>query len=113
MADIEKGINPENFRFQAPTENVDGSPITQALTYSVYTYDELETNPTLFLQLPSTLNQDVDGLYVVPIEDFPVGRSVVALTATDEDGEESDFSNTLGFRITDGVAPNAPLLVAS
>ena len=113
MAAIEKGINPANFKFRAPTENVDGSPVTQSLTYAVYTYDENEQNPVRYLDLPPTLNQDVDGAYVVPIEDFPVGRTVIALTATDEDGEESAFSQTLGFRLTDGVAPNPPLLLAS
>ena len=113
MADIERGINPENFKFFAPTENVDGTPVTQNLTYAVYIYDENETNPTRFLDLPSTLNTDVDGAFIVPIEDFPVGRTVLALTATDEDGDESAFSQTLGFRISDGVAPNPPVLLAS
>lgn len=113
MADVEKGINPENFKFFAPVENVDGSPITQDLTYAVYTYDENEANPTRFLDLPPSLNTDVDGAFIAPISDFPVGRSVISLTATDEDGEESAFSNTLGFRITDGIAPNPPLLLAS
>ena len=109
MADIEKGKNPANFKFEAPTENVDGSPITQALTYRVYRKDDDAGEfADVFLALPSSLNQDVDGKYVVPIESFPEGRSVIALTATDEDGDESGYSNTVGFSIA--VAPRAPVL---
>lgn len=111
MADIEKGKNPANFKFQAPTQNVDGSPITQSLLYKVYRVDEDGLNPVEFLTLPASLNQDVDGNYIVQIENFPEGRSVIAMTATDEDGDESGLSNTLGFSIA--VAPRPPLLLAS
>lgn len=109
MADIEKGKNPQNFKFQAPTENVDGSPISGPLVYKVYRADN-ETDPLVeYLTLPSSLNQDVDGNYVVPVEDFSEGRHVIALTATDAEGDESGFSNTLGFSIA--VAPKAPTIL--
>ena len=111
MADIEKGKNPANFKFQAPTENVDGSPVDGPLTYTVYQTDEDGTNPQAVMQLPPSLNQDVDGNYIVPIENFVEGRWVIALTATDVQGDESGLSNTLGFSIA--VAPKAPLLLAS
>lgn len=110
MADIDKGKNPANFKFQAPTENVDGSPVSAPLTYKVYraanSVDPLEE----FLVLPASLNQDVDGNYVVPIEDFSEGSHVIALTATDAEGDESGFSNTLGFSIA--VAPKAPVIIS-
>ena len=69
------------------------------------------TNPQAMMQLPPSLNQDVDGNYIVPIENFVEGRWVIALTATDVQGDESGLSNTLGFSIA--VAPKAPLLLAS
>ena len=113
MADIEKGLNPAEYSFQAPTENVDGSPVSGPLTYNVYR-KELESDPfgDPYLTLPPGL-VEVDGRYTVQIDNFVPGRHVIALTATDIDLEESDFSNTLGFRITDGIAPQPPLLLAS
>ena len=111
MPDIEKGKNPANFKFQAPTLNVDGTPVVGSLLYTVYQTDEDGNSPTAYMQLPSSLNQDVDGSYIVPIENFAEGRWVIALTATDEQDDESGLSNTLGFSI--GVAPQPPLLLAS
>lgn len=111
MADIEKGKNPTNFKFQAPTKNVDGSPVSGPLTYIVYQTDEDGNNPIQYVALPPSLNQDVDGNYIVPIENFAEGRWVIALTATDSEGDESGLSNTLGFSIA--VAPLPPLLLAS
>ncbi len=112
MADIEKGNNPADYSFQAPTENVDGTPVTGPLTYSVYRKsadgDSFGTIP--YLALPPSL-VEVAGRYTVPIENFVEGRHIIALTATDADGDESAFSNTLGFSIN--VAPNPPLLLAS
>ena len=61
----------------------------------------------LFMALPGQLN--VDGLYEAPLPDFPEGRHVIALTAVDVEGDESELSNTVGFRI--GVAPLAPVIV--
>ena len=107
MADIEKGKNPQNFKFVAPTENVDGSPISSGLVYKVYR--EVGSDFEEFVTLPPSLNQDVDGNYIVPVENFPEGRSVIAMTATDGDGDESGFSNTVGFSIA--VAPKAPILL--
>ena len=43
MADIEKGKNPENLRWQAPTENVDGSAISGPLSYNLYRRSPGET----------------------------------------------------------------------
>ena len=111
MADIEKGLNPADFVFRAPTQNVDGSPIDGTLTYTIYRLSD-ENDPASaqpYLVLPPSLNQRQDGAYVVQLPDFVAGRHVIALTASDLDGDESALSNTLGFTQTAvGVAPSPP-----
>lgn len=117
MADIEKGINPDNFRWRAPVQNVDGSAITSALDYNLYRAEteaglEGQTTP-YFVVVGALVDQDPDtgaDIYEAPIENFPEGRHVIALTAVDADGDESALSNTLGFEID--VVPQAPFLLA-
>jgi len=111
MASVEKGVNPESISWQAPTQNTDGSPVKGPLTYNLYRADneaDLVRDPAnYFLALPGSLNPD--GNYEAALPDFPEGRHVIALTAVDIDGDESELSNDLGFRI--GIAPNAPVLL--
>lgn len=109
MADIEKGINPADFSWQAPTSNVDGSVINGPLNYNLYRSSTEVVNPDtdFFYVVVGTLQSD--GRYTAPLTDFPEGRHVIALTAVDADGDESALSNTLGFRV--GIAPNAPTLL--
>jgi len=113
MADIEKGTNPGDFGWQAPTQNVDGSPIVGSLNYNLYrsSTDVVSTDNGPFYVVVGTLQ--ADGSYRAPLDQFPEGRNVIALTAVDEGGDESALSNTLGFNISDGVEPEAPLLLAS
>ena len=110
MADIEKGVNPVDFRWTAPTENEDGSPINGPLNYNMYRSAIEVINPEtdFFYVVVGTLQ--TDGSYQAPLDQFPEGRHVIALTAVDADGDESGLSNTLGFRV--GIAPNAPTLLA-
>ena len=110
MADIEKGVNPTSFSWQAPTENVDGSAINGPLNYNLYRSgtEVVDPDTDFFYVVVGTLQQD--GSYEAPLDQFPEGRHVIALTAVDADGDESALSNTLGFRI--GIAPNAPTLLA-
>jgi len=111
MADIEKGVNPTSFSWQAPTENVDGSPVNGPLNYNLYRSSTEVVNPDtdFFYVVVGTLQ--TEGVYSAPLDQFPEGRHVIALTAVDADGDESALSNTLGFRI--GIAPNPPLLLDS
>lgn len=113
MADIDKGVNPTApLVWEAPTQNVDGSPVKGPLTYNLYRADTeaalVKSPDTLFMALPGQLNPD--GRYEAPLPLFPEGEHVIALTAVDTDGDESALSNTLGFRI--GIAPKAPVIVA-
>ena len=92
----------------APTENTDGSPITQALTYTLYIDIAGVLTPTI--SFPGTLNPD--GTYGFPLGDvgaFEDDRTyTLALTATDADGDESDFSNSIEIRVAGSQVPNAP-----
>ena len=113
MADLERGANPPDFSFFAPTEDVDGGPVDGPLTYNVYRKgSDTEAFPaTAYVQLPPTLVLE-NGAYVVPVEGFVDGRHIIALTAVDANDEESAFSQTLGFTISDGIPPNPPVLLA-
>ena len=98
--------NPERIKWSAPTERVDGSPITGTLSY------ELWVDGERFMTLPAVLNPD--GLFEAPITDWDYGQYTVYLTAieTYEDGKskESEPSNSETFIVT--AAPKAPVLVA-
>ena len=112
MADIERGDNPKFLSWHAPTENVDGTPITGPLVYNLYRADNedlISSMPSLHYSMPGTLQPE--GHYRAPLEQFAPGRHVIALTAVDADGDESAFSNTLGFTITVGVDPRPPVLL--
>ena len=114
MADIESGTNPPNIHWQPPTTNTDGSAIVSPLNYNLYrasTEAGLVKDPAnLFFVVVGTLQGD--GTYLAPITGFPEGRHVVALTAVDDGGDESALSNSMGFTISDGIEPEAPLLLA-
>jgi len=107
MADIEKGKNPDNLRWQAPTENIDGSPISGPLSYNLYRKDPSEQDYSFFFVIVGALQ--ADGTYEAPLENFPEGSHEIVLTAVDAEGDESAYSNSVGFTI--GVAPNAPVLL--
>lgn len=109
MADLERGENPGVLRWEAPTVNVDGSPINGPLSYNLYrSADESIDSGDLFYVVVGELQPD--GSYEAPLNQMPEGRSVVALTAVDADGDESAFSNTMGFTVR--IIPNPPVLVA-
>jgi hypothetical protein len=111
MADIERGTNPGSFRWQAPTENTDGSPITEALNYNLYRADDADGLAAAPVYYAVVGELQSEGVYEAPLNDFPEGRHVIALTAVDEGGDESALSNSLGFTIA--RVPEAPVLLAS
>lgn len=105
MADIELGKNPAALRWQAPTENEDGSAISGALDYTLYRKDPGSSDPYVnFMVIVGDLQ--VDGTYSAPLPQFPEGSHEIVLTAKDEQGDESAFSNSVSFTI--GIAPKAP-----
>jgi len=102
MSYFKDGAEVFNISWTAPTENTDGSPITQALNYNLY-IDGVNQ-----LSFPGTLNPD--GRYTFPLDQVS-GMQLDAdytltLTAVDEDGDESDPSNAIV--VTRLARPNAP-----
>lgn len=112
MADLEKGVNPDSFTFQAPTKNVDDSNITAGLNINLYRApDEASlVRDVQFLFYVVVADMNPGDTMVAPINQFPEGRHVCALTAVDKDGDESQFSQTFGFEIR--VGPNPPTILA-
>lgn len=98
--------NPTKLRWSAPTERVDGTPITGSLTYTLY------LNGAAFMDLPGSLNPE--GEYEAPLTIEEYGHYTATLTATEtyEDGKfrESGQSNSVEFVIT--AAPKAPVILA-
>lgn len=94
MAFYKDGVQVFELKWTAPTQNTDGSPITQQLTYNLY-IDGVNT-----LGFPGTLNQD--GRYSFPLADVGAmqsdGTYELYLTAVDEDGDESDPSNSISIQ---------------
>lgn len=111
MADIELGLNPTSLRWQAPTENVDGTPVNGPLNYNLYRRDP-SVQDDAFVNVYVVVGElQTDGTYTAPIENLASGEHEVALTAVDADGIESDFSNSVGFRLA--AVPQAPVLLAA
>ena len=106
MADIDKGKNPENLEWIAPTENVDGSPISGPLSYNLYRKEPGAADYQFFYVIVGELQGDK---YVAPLQNFPEGSHEIVLTAVDTEGDESAYSNSMGFIV--GVAPKAPVLL--
>lgn len=103
------GTPVENLSWQAPTENTDGSPIEQSLTYNLYSATVADpTEAVAVSSFPGVLNPD--GSYTTPLADTAAfdtdGEYFLWLTAVDEDDDESDFSN--GISIVRRQSPNSP-----
>lgn len=104
MADIDKGKNPENLRWQAPVENADGSAISGPLNYNLYRRAPGEPEYVFYFVIVGALQ--ADGTYSAPLINFAEGSHELVMTAVDAQGDESAYSNSVGFSI--GVAPKAP-----
>jgi hypothetical protein len=98
--------NPSKLIWSAPTERVDGTPISGVLGYRLY------LDGIAFADFPGTLNPD--GNYEAPLTITEYGQYTATLSAieTYEDGKsrESAQSNDVTFMIT--AAPKAPVILA-
>ena len=74
--------------WQAPQENVDGSPISGISEYRIY-YGETSG------QYPNT--EEVAGSATSHTIDLPVGEYFLVMTAIDIEGDESGYSNEVSL----------------
>jgi hypothetical protein len=89
----------------APTQNVDGSPLTDLDGYNIY-------------HGPSSRNYN--GVAVVPdagatcadVAGLPAGTYFVAMTALDADGNESGLSNEV-LKVETSTVPKAPVVLVA
>ncbi|MEZ5550623.1 MAG: hypothetical protein R3E82_07035 [Pseudomonadales bacterium] len=73
--------------WQAPTQNVDGSPLTDLAGYRIY-YGQVSRNYTG----DSAVNNPSASSATIAL---PSGTYYVAMTALDADGNESAYSNEI------------------
>jgi len=102
-------VNPTKLSWKAPTTNVDGTPITYALEYEV---GVVQTDGSIspLMVVPSQLQTDAG--YEAPIGDlgldYGIYEVVLRTFAKDAPERVSDWSNPVGFAISEQI-PNAPL----
>lgn len=98
-------------RWQAPTQNVDGSPLTDLAGYRIY-YGLESRNYTGMIDT-------VDGSatnwsFSIPVSDVSQIQWYFAMTALNADGDESAYSNevlkTLTITVVNNAPPDAPFL---
>ena len=77
--------NAVTLYWQAPTDNTDGSQVTNLSGYKIY-YGETPRNYS------STIKVSNPGLTTYVVENLPAGQYYFAMTAYNALGDESDFS---------------------
>ena len=106
----------DELHWQAPTQNVDGTPIDYDLDYELgvlsTTLSESEPTPTLTV----IGNLQEDGTYRAPLQlmSFEVGVYALYLRAINRDAPEnvSGWSNSIGLVVSPNPIPAAPVLLA-
>lgn len=96
-------------RWVPPTQNVDGSPLTDLAGYNIYFGTESRVYGT---PLPVTDAGATSTTFTVPLSDENTVELYFAMTALDEDGNESAYSNEvlkmLDIMIIDNLPPSEP-----
>lgn len=93
----------KTFKWNAPTERTDGSPLEGPISYNLY------INDVGIVSFPGSLNPD--GSYEFKRE-FPHGDYVAEITAVDDGGLESSKSNSVPFTVRSAPAAPANLAVS-
>ena len=106
------GATIDQIDWTAPTQNVDGSPLTDLASYNVYIGTSTRTYGTpIPIADPLATSALNLSFALVGVQD---GDQVfVAMTAVDDDGNESAFSNEVvkTVSVVDDIAPNAPAVI--
>lgn len=107
-------LNPATIKWQAPTQNVDGTPINYALDYELGVRDRGASEPlAAYATVVGTLTE-VPGIFVAPVADFALieGNYEFALRAIRRDQPEmmSAWSNSIEVDLL--AVPRPPVLLA-
>lgn len=78
--------------WQAPTENIDGTPITGLSGFNIY-YGTQSQNYTTKIQVTNP------GLATYVVDNLPPGVYFIAVTAYDAQGSESDYSPEVATQV--------------
>lgn len=108
--------------WQAPTQNVDGTPLTDLASFTIYhgfatgSYEPLTFSVNDALATDQSLDRAGPGVDIVVPSPGPQGGDVdvfFAMTASDASGNESALSNEVLRTVTfpDGQVPGVPTLV--
>lgn len=90
----ERGLFVVTLAWDAPTVDAEGHALDDLASFRVYhgTDEELKENPSVF---------DVGAATSHTVEGLPAGQHYFAVTAVDERGNESVFSEILSVRLGD------------
>lgn len=101
-----------NINWQAPTQNVDGSPLTDLAGYKLYIGED-SRDYSIVESIQDA--EATSATLTVPIPWLTMGDNTVylAMTALDAEGNESVYSNevTRVLTFTDDIAPGAPVII--
>ena len=92
------GTSNVTLQWDAPTTNVDGTPLTDLAGYKVYYGNESGNY---------TNNIDVNNITTYEITNLADGTYYFAVTAYDTSGNESDYSNEVN-KTLDATSPSVP-----
>lgn len=97
--------------WQAPTQNTDGTPLTDLAGYRVYFgYATRDYVVSADVNDPNATTATV----TVPLGLVPGDNYIfIAMTAIDSQGNESAYSNEITriINVVDDIAPNAPVII--
>lgn len=103
-------LNAVSLRWQAPTQNVDGSPIDYELAYELYVDAEAVATFPGRLNPDGTYEQDVVDLF--PDTTFAAYDVALKAFRVDQPAEKSELSNVVEYKF-DRRKPKAPFLLES
>lgn len=92
-------------RWQAPTQNVDGTPLEDLCCYKIY-WGEQSRNYTQELDVPD--GTSTNRSFSFPLNSEGQTNWYFAMTALDDDGNESAYSNEILKIVTVTVTDNRP-----
>lgn len=101
--------------WEAPTENVDGSPVDDLAGYNLYyspTSGVTKDNSMIMLPLGDTVEVRHSAVQIEAPANGGEVTMFFAMTAFDDDGNESDLSNEVqkDFPFPDTMPPKPPVL---